>query len=112
VAWVSGPEPAPSRIRAGTTRALDRIRHRSDEAGLDTGPVGLFLGAYRGAIRALVGGVVILLYVLEDHPTAGFTLTLLVIAAVVLLLVELFARTPADPDATAAADPPEPTAHA
>jgi hypothetical protein len=105
-AWVTGPEAAPSRIRAGTTRALDRIRHRSDEAGLDTGPFGLFLGTYRGAIRALVGGLVILLYVLEDHPTAGFTITLLLVAAVVLLLVELFARTPADPDVPA--EPVEP----
>jgi hypothetical protein len=101
VTWVTGPEPAPSRIRGGTTRALDRVRHRSDQAGLDTGPVGLFLGTYRGAIRGVVAGLVILLYVLADHPTAPFTLTLLVIAALVLLLVELFARTPAEPDAAA-----------
>lgn len=104
VAWVTGPEAAPSRIRAGSTRALDRIRHRSDEAGLDTGPVGLFLGTYRAAIRGVVAGGVILLYVLAAHPTAGFTLTLLVVAAVLLLLVELFARTPADPEP----DPAEP----
>src|SRR4051794_36899899 len=95
VTWVSGPEPAPSRIRAGTARALDRVRHRSDQAGLDTGPFGLFLGTYRGAIRGVVAGAVILLYVLADHPTGGFTITLLLVAAVVLLVVELFARTPA-----------------
>jgi hypothetical protein len=97
VTWVTGPEPAPSRIRAGTTHALDAVRHRSDRAGLDTGPFGLFLGTYRGAIRGTVAGVVILLYVLADHPTGGFTLTLLVVAALVLLVVEVFARTPGEP---------------
>jgi len=94
VAWVTGPEPAPSRVRAGATKALDAVRHRSDDAGLNTGPFGLFLGTYRGAIRGTVAGLVILIYVLADHPTGAFTLTLLLIAAVVLLVVELLARTP------------------
>jgi len=108
VTWVMGPEPAPTRTRAATTRALDRVRNRSDEAGLDTGPVGLFLGTYRGAIRGVVAGAVILFYVLADHPTGGFTITLLVVAALVLLLVELFARKPADPTVVTAPDPPAP----
>jgi hypothetical protein len=50
---------------------------------------------------------VILLYVLAEHPTPGFTITLLLVAAVVLLVVELFARPPADP---APVDPAEPAA--
>jgi hypothetical protein len=96
VAWVSGPGSAPSRVRAGTTRALDAVRHRSDDAGLDTGPVGLFLGTYRGAIRGAVAGVLILVYVLADHPTGAFTIGLLIVGAVVLLVVELLARSPAE----------------
>ncbi len=108
VTWVTGPEPAPTRVRAGTTRALDAVRHRSDAAGLDTGPFGLFLGTYRSAIRGVVAGAVILLYVLADHPTGGFTITLLLVAAVVLLVVELFARTPADPAVATTPDPPAP----
>jgi hypothetical protein len=97
---VSGPGAAPTAVRRGTTRALDAVRHRSDQAGLDTGPVGEFLGRYRNGIRWAIGGVVVLLYILADHPTGSWTLTLLIVAALVLLVVELLARSPAaaDPD--------------
>ena len=97
VAWVSGPEPAPVALRAGVTRGLDVVRHGSDRAGLDTGPVGEFLARYRVPIRGLVAGVVVLVYVLADHPTGGWTLGLLLSAALLLLVVELLARDPAPP---------------
>ncbi|HEX4688560.1 MAG TPA: hypothetical protein VH228_17400 [Nocardioides sp.] len=95
VSWVSGPEPRPVAVRRATTRALDTVRHRRDSAGLNTGPVGEFLGRYRGGIRWTVLGAVVLLYVLADHPTGAFTLKLLIVAAVVLLIVELLAMPPA-----------------
>jgi len=98
VAWVSGPEPAPVAVRTGFTRVLDRIRHGSDRAGLDTGPVGEFLGRYRVPIRALLAGVVVLTYVLADHPTGAWTLGLLLAAALLLLVVELLARDPVTRD--------------
>jgi hypothetical protein len=94
VAWVSGPEPAPSAVRRGTNRALDTLRHGSDRAGLDTGAFGLALGRYRAAIRGTVLGLVVVAYVMAAHPTGKYTITLLVVAAVVLLVVELLARTP------------------
>ena len=98
VAWVSGPEPAPTAVRRGTTRALDAVRHRADSAGLETGPVGAFLGRYRGVIRGVVAAAVVLAYVLADHPTGAWVLTLLLVAGLVLLVVELLAR-PAPPSA-------------
>jgi len=94
VAWVSGPEPAPSAVRRGTTRALDVVRHGSDRAGLNTGAFGLMLGRSKGAIRVAVLGLVVVLYVMAAHPTGSYTITLLVIAAVVLLVVEILARSP------------------
>lgn len=95
VAWVSGPEPAPAAVRRGTGRALDVVRHGSDRAGLDTGAFGLALGRYKVAIRGAVLGLVVVLYVMAAHPTGGYTITLLVVAALVLLVVELLARSPA-----------------
>jgi hypothetical protein len=92
VAWVSGPGDRPVAVRRATTRALDTVRHRSDSAGLNTGPVGAFLGRYRGPIRGVVVGVVVLAYVLADHPTGAWVLKLLLGGAVLLLLVELLAR--------------------
>ena len=101
VAWVSGSDPAQVSVRRGATRAFDAVRHGSDRAGLGTGPVGQFLGRYRGPIRALVGGLVVMVYVLTDHPTGGSTITLLAVAALVLIIVEVLARDPADQDAAA-----------
>jgi hypothetical protein len=101
-AWVTGPAPGAVRVRQGTTKALDAIRHRRDRVGLNTGPVGEFLGRYRTPIRALVAGVVVLVYVLADHPTGAWTLVLLAIGALVLLVVELLARPPEEPVAVPA----------
>jgi hypothetical protein len=100
-AWVTGPERAPSAIRRSFHHSVDVVRHRSDDAGINTGAFGTFLGAYRGVIRGVVCGLVILLYVLKSHPTGAWTLGLIVIAGVILLLVELLAR----PGAPAAAGP-------
>jgi hypothetical protein len=111
VAWVSGPDPAPVAVRRGATRALDAVRHRSDRAGLETGPVGEFLGRYRTAVRAVVAGAVVLVYISADHPTGGWTLKLLLVAGLVLLVAELLARTPSDAVPTGprpGLDPPPP----
>ena len=97
VAWLTGPALGAVRVRRGTSKALDTIRHGRDRAGLGTGPVGEFLGRYRTPIRALVAGAVVLIYVLEDHPTGASTISLLAVGALVLLVVELLARSPEAP---------------
>lgn len=94
VAWMSGPSPSAVGIRRGASRALAAVRTRSDSAGLGTGPVGAFLGRYRTAIRGLITGIVIVTYALADHPTGAWTLTLVLIAGAVLLIVEVLARPP------------------
>ena len=48
----------------------------------------------------LVAAAVLLVYAMVDQPTAKMTITLLVVAALVLLLVELLARPPAEPAPT------------
>ena len=73
------------------------IRDRSDSAGIRTGAFGASLYAMRTPIRLGVAALVVLLYVMAAHPTGAFTLTLLLVAALVLLLVELLARPPVDP---------------
>jgi hypothetical protein len=109
VAWVSGPEPAPTAVRRGATRALDAVRHRRDRAGLRTGQLGAFLDSYRTPLRALVLGAAVLVYALADHPTGGSTLALVIITAVALLLIELLAGGPAEStraEAAAETSPP------
>lgn len=99
IAWVSGSSSSAVGVRNGASRALETVRNRSDSAGLRTGPVGTFLGRYRTVIRGLIAAVVILTYALADHPTGAWTLTLVLVAGAVLLVVEVLARPPASSEA-------------
>jgi hypothetical protein len=105
IAWVSGPSGAPAALRRGTSRAIGAARQGGDRVGIDTGAFGIALHTYKSPIRFAVLGLALLIYVLRDHPTGGFALLLLAIAAVILLLVELLSRPPAadvvpDPSST------------
>lgn len=95
VAWVTGPSTAAVSVRRGSRRAVDFVRHGSEEAGFHTGAFGAALYRVRVPIRLGIAGVVVLVYVLAAHPTGGFTIVLLVVAAFVLLVIELLARPPA-----------------
>jgi hypothetical protein len=110
VVWVTGPTGSAVALRQVGRRAVDSVQHRADRAGLDTGPVGAFLGQYRRQIEVTVAGIVVLLYVLRTHPTGGWTLGLILIAALVVLLVELFARPPVAQAEAAETSPPPPEA--
>jgi hypothetical protein len=94
VAWVTGPEQAPAAVRRGTTRALDAVRHRRDSAGLGTGPVGDFVYTNRMPMRIVVLGGAVLVYALADHPTGAWTLSVVAVAAAVLLVLELLSGRP------------------
>jgi hypothetical protein len=96
VAWVTGPQPAPAAVRRGATTGLSAFRHRRDRAGLGTGPVGEFLYTFRTPIRVAVLGGAVLIYLMADHPTGGWTLGLILVAGVLLLLAELLAQQPAE----------------
>ncbi|WP_328530681.1 hypothetical protein OG984_05770 [Nocardioides sp. NBC_00368] len=102
VAWVSGPSASALGLRRGASRTLAVVRTRSDSAGLGTGPVGAFLGRHRTAIRVLIAGLAVVTYALADRPTGAWTLTLVLIAGVVLLVVEVLARQPVHGETTEA----------
>ncbi|HET8560480.1 MAG TPA: hypothetical protein VFL69_08195 [Marmoricola sp.] len=107
VAWVTGPSAAAVSVRHGSRRAVDFVRHGSEQAGIHTGAFGASLYRLRVPIRVGIAGVVVLVYVLAAHPTGAFTIILLAIAAFVLLLVELLARPPAPAPAEAHTRSPE-----
>jgi hypothetical protein len=95
IAWITGPVGAPAALRRSTSRAIGSVRSGGERAGLNTGPFGETLGLYKTPIRMGVLGLALVVYVLRDHPTGGFTLWLVIGVAVVLLIVELLARPPA-----------------
>ena len=94
IAWVTGPENGPVTLRRGTTRAIDVVRNRTDDAGIGTGAFGTALYQYRTALQGVILGGALLVYILADHPTGKFTIIVLVIALFLLLVLELLSRPP------------------
>jgi hypothetical protein len=93
VAWVTGSASAPTAVRRGTSGAIGALRDRSR---LDTGSFGAAVYQVKNPIRFTVLGLALLVYVLADHPTAPFVLTLFAIVLVILLVVEVVAQPPAE----------------
>jgi len=94
-AWLSGSSAAAVATRRGLSGAIGAVRGGGEHLGLSTGPVGAFAYTYRTALRAVVIGIALLVYVQTAHPTGAFAAKVLGITVVVLLLVELLARPPA-----------------
>jgi len=107
IAWLGGPGAAPAGLRRGTARAIGAARSGGGSVGLDTGRFGIVLDTYRTPIRVVVLGGALLAYVLRDHPTARYTMWLVLLVAVILLLVELLSH-PAPDDAGSEPEPAEP----
>ncbi len=102
-AVLMAPSGAGAAVRRGVGSGIGRLRDSATGAGLDTGPVGRFLGTYRGFARTLVVVVGAVVYLSVDHPTPQ--ISLVVIIAVVLLLVLLeFLATPPEPVVVEPAD--------
>ncbi|WP_243058349.1 hypothetical protein [Nocardioides sp. SR21] len=108
IAWVSGTGRNALALRRGTSGAIAWARGGGNRVGLNTGRFGVFLDANRTMIRIVVLGLALLLYAMADHPTGGFTITLLVVAGVLLLIVELLARPAEAAAGPADAVPPPP----
>jgi hypothetical protein len=93
-AWLTGPGPAAVSVRRGLAGVMSFIRGGGERVGVSTGPVGVFAHTYRTALRAVVIGTALVVYVQAAHPTGGWTLKVLGITVGLLLLLELVARPP------------------
>jgi hypothetical protein len=102
IAWLTGPWAPALAVRRATGRAVDTVRHGSERAGLNTGAFGVALYNMRTPLRAGVLGIAVLVYVMAAHPTGAFALTVLLVAGLVILVIELLARPPAADDVTGA----------
>ena len=88
--------PRLSAVRRGLAGVMSFIRGGGERVGVSTGPVGVFAHTYRTALRSVVIGIALVVYVQAAHPTGGWTLKVLGITVAILLLLELVARPPKD----------------
>ena len=100
-AFLSGPSRVAVRVRRGSRDLIGRLGKEADEAGWDAGPVGVWVGAHKMALRIAGVAVAVLVLFYVNRPTP---LTLLVLALLLLFylgLIEFVGRTRANANAAA-----------
>jgi len=97
------PTGAGAAVRTGAAAGLSRLRNRT---GMDTGPVGQFLGTYRTFTRVTVVGLGTIVYLGLDHPTGRDALTIIALIVLALVVLEFLASpTPAEEPVVHAEEP-------
>ncbi|MHC9046512.1 hypothetical protein ACYX8G_18155 [Microbacterium saperdae] len=96
VVWFSGPFRVPSRLRGATHAGAARVRTSLERHGVTTGGVGRWLYAQRTLLRVVVAAIGAAVVLLVRPLTPGLVLWTLVLAALVILLLEIAERPPAE----------------
>ncbi len=94
-AFLTGPSVTAVRIRAAILGALGWIRRRAELGGVRTGPLGQWTYAHRTALRVSATAIAALVLVFWGRPTAAVVIGIVVVLLVVLGLIELIGRPPA-----------------
>ena len=105
-AWATGASAPAVAMRSGLSRGAAALREGGARHGIDAGPVGRFVGRFRTPLRLAVIGLCALVYVVKDHPTAGFTIVLTIVLVVLIGIIELLAAPVADDDVRPGPLPP------
>lgn len=90
-AWFMAPTGAGAAARRGVSSGISKVRSGRARAGLRTGEFGEALARFRNPIRVGVIGLAALIYLLRDHPTGAFAITVVIITVVILVLAEILA---------------------
>jgi hypothetical protein len=91
-AFVTGPSPAAVRTRHALSSGLGRIRH-----GGESGPASQWTYAHRTALRIGAVALAAVVFVFWGQPTAAVVIVIAVLLLVVLGLIEVIGRPPAQP---------------
>jgi hypothetical protein len=100
-AFLTGPSVTAVSIRRGFVSGLGWVRHFGEHAGVTTGPVGRWTYAHRKGLRIGAVALAALLFVFWGRPTALVVILIAILLLVVLGLIELIGRPPAEPGVTA-----------
>jgi hypothetical protein len=93
-AFLSGPAPSAVALRRWSGAGVSAVRRGGARLGLRTGPVGVWIGRHRFALRALVIALAATIFVFWDYPTAGVAIGLALAALAGVALIEVLAAPP------------------
>jgi hypothetical protein len=100
-AFITGPSRAAIQTRSTLKSWLGWIRNFGERRGVSTGPVGEWTYAHRRGLRIGAVALFALIFVFWGHPTGLVVIVLVVLLVLVLGLIELIGRPPAEPGTAA-----------
>jgi hypothetical protein len=102
-AFITGPSRAAIQTRSALKSWLGWIRNFGERRGVSTGPVGEWTYAHRRGLRIGAVALFALIFVFWGHPTGLVVIVLVIVLLLVLGLIELIGRPPAEPGTAAEA---------
>ncbi|MGN6174352.1 MAG: DUF3488 domain-containing protein, partial [Streptosporangiaceae bacterium] len=97
-AFFSGPSVTAVRTRGAVKSGFNWVRARGERAGVSTGPVGQWTYTHRRALRITAVAIAALVFVFWGQPTWVTALVIAIVLLLVLGLIELIGRPPAQPE--------------
>jgi hypothetical protein len=96
-AFFTGPSAAAVSTRRAFSSALGGVRARGKRAGLRSGPAGRWVSTHRRGLQVTAVAIAALVLVFWSQPTWQIALAIAIVLLLVLGLIELIARSPAEP---------------
>jgi hypothetical protein len=96
-AFFTGPSAAAVATRRWFSSALGGVRASGERAGVRTGPAGHWVYAHRRALQWTAVAIAALVFVFWSQPTWQLAVVIAIVLLVVLGLIELIGRPPAEP---------------
>src|SRR5438034_413740 len=97
-AFFSGPSVTAVRTRGAVKSGFNWVRARGERAGVSTGPVGQWTYTHRRALRIAAVAIAALVFVFWGQPTWVTALVIAIVLLLVLGVIELIGRPPAQPE--------------
>jgi len=96
-AFFTGQSGAAVATRRAFSSVLGGVRTSGERAGLQTGPAGRWVYAHRRALQWTAVAIAALVFVFWSQPTWQLAVVIAIVLLVVLGLIELIGRPPAEP---------------
>lgn len=100
VTWFGGPFDVPRRLRAAAQGGAARVRGGMERYGVTTGRVGVWMHAHHALLRFFVAAIGAAVVLLVRPLSPGLVVWTVVLAALVVIVLEIAERPPGGPAPT------------